>query len=117
MVKITQKWKTCTITQPRQGSLKVQPQRSLESLYDEIKTITITQPIRVSCRCFYNFLCTVPAGYLKVFNNVYSNIYYLVFGVLFLVLTAYSLICPQALSIQTSMQVVTTPLIVMLILP
>ena len=39
--------------------------------------------------CYYNFLCTVPLGYFKAFNNIYSNVYYLVFGLLFMVLTRY----------------------------
>ncbi len=37
--------------------------------------------------CYYNFLCAVPAGIFNNFNNIFSNIYYFVFGLLFIILT------------------------------
>jgi len=36
--------------------------------------------------CYYNFLCAVPAGIFANFNNIFSNVYYLIFGTLFLIL-------------------------------
>ncbi len=37
--------------------------------------------------CYYNFLCAIPALVFSNFNNIFSNIYYLIFGSLFLILT------------------------------
>ena len=39
--------------------------------------------------CYYNFLCSIPVMDVVDFNHIYSNIGYLFFGLLFLVLTAY----------------------------
>ncbi|CAH1264015.1 SIDT1 [Branchiostoma lanceolatum] len=36
--------------------------------------------------CYYNFFCAQPAGDLTAFNNVYSNIGYIMLGVLILIL-------------------------------
>ncbi|KAJ8035361.1 SID1 transmembrane family member 1 [Holothuria leucospilota] len=36
--------------------------------------------------CYYNFLCTRPASVISAFNNVYSNIGYIMLGILFLLL-------------------------------
>ncbi len=37
--------------------------------------------------CFYNFLCTIPSFNFTNFNNILSNSYYLICGVLFIILT------------------------------
>ncbi len=37
--------------------------------------------------CYYNFYCAIPAMIFSNFNNIFSNIYYLIFGILFLILT------------------------------
>ncbi|XP_074653774.1 SID1 transmembrane family member 1-like isoform X2 [Tubulanus polymorphus] len=37
--------------------------------------------------CYYNFLCAHPLGVLSAFNNVFSNIGYIMLGILFLGLT------------------------------
>lgn len=39
--------------------------------------------------CYYNFLCSVPVGAVKDFNHIYSNIWYMALGILFVILTAY----------------------------
>ena len=39
--------------------------------------------------CYYNFLCSIPVMNVVDFNHIYSNIGYLFFGLLFLVLSAY----------------------------
>lgn len=36
--------------------------------------------------CYYNFYCALPLGQLTAFNNVFSNIGYVMLGVLFLIL-------------------------------
>ena len=38
--------------------------------------------------CYYNFLCTYPLGDLTDFNHVYSNLGYVLLGLLFIILTA-----------------------------
>jgi hypothetical protein len=38
--------------------------------------------------CYYNFLCTHPLGELTDFNHVYSNLGYVLLGLLFIILTA-----------------------------
>jgi dsRNA-gated channel SID-1 len=38
--------------------------------------------------CYYNFLCTHPLGDLTDFNHVYSNLGYVLLGLLFIILTA-----------------------------
>ncbi|XP_070548974.1 uncharacterized protein [Ptychodera flava] len=37
--------------------------------------------------CYYNFLCSNPLGVLSSFNNVFSNIGYVLLGILFLIIT------------------------------
>lgn len=37
--------------------------------------------------CYYNFLCAHPLGLLSDFNHVYSNISYILLGLLFIFLT------------------------------
>ncbi|XP_056644040.1 SID1 transmembrane family member 1-like isoform X1 [Diorhabda sublineata] len=37
--------------------------------------------------CYYNFLCAHPLGFLSDFNHVFSNIGYVLLGVLFLIIT------------------------------
>ncbi|XP_070548950.1 SID1 transmembrane family member 1-like [Ptychodera flava] len=37
--------------------------------------------------CYYNFLCANPLGVLSSFNNVFSNIGYVLLGILFLIIT------------------------------
>eukprot|EP00095_Tigriopus_kingsejongensis_P005827 snap_masked-scaffold425_size175135-processed-gene-0.10 protein:Tk05827 transcript:snap_masked-scaffold425_size175135-processed-gene-0.10-mRNA-1 annotation:"sid1 transmembrane family member 1" len=39
--------------------------------------------------CYYNFLCSVPLGAVKDFNHIYSNIWYMTFGLLFVIFTNY----------------------------
>ena len=39
--------------------------------------------------CFYNFLCAIPTSHVQDFNHIYSNIWYMGFGCLFLFLTWY----------------------------
>ena len=34
--------------------------------------------------CYYNFYCSHPLGVLSSFNNVFSNIGYIMLGLLFL---------------------------------
>ena len=36
--------------------------------------------------CYYIFLCAHPLGVLSAFNNVFSNIGYMMLGLLFLIL-------------------------------
>ena len=36
--------------------------------------------------CYFNFLCSIPLGAVMDFNHIFSNIFYLWFGVLFLIL-------------------------------
>ena len=36
--------------------------------------------------CYYNFLCSISVGNVADFNHIFSNMYYMGFGVLFLVL-------------------------------
>ena len=38
--------------------------------------------------CYYNFLCAHPLGDLTDFNHVYSNLGYILLGLLFIILTA-----------------------------
>ena len=38
--------------------------------------------------CYYNFLCAHPLGDLTDFNHVYSNLGYVLLGLLFIILTA-----------------------------
>ena len=38
--------------------------------------------------CYFNFLCSIPIGVVMDFNHIFSNIFYLWFGVLFLILVA-----------------------------
>ena len=42
--------------------------------------------------CYYNFLCSIPVGDVIDFNHIFSNVGYLFFGLLFLILTAYKVI-------------------------
>ncbi|KAL1501477.1 hypothetical protein ABEB36_006791 [Hypothenemus hampei] len=37
--------------------------------------------------CYYNFLCAHPLGFLSDFNHVFSNIGYVLLGILFLIIT------------------------------
>jgi len=37
--------------------------------------------------CYYNFLCAHPLGLLSDFNHVFSNVGYIMLGLLFIVLT------------------------------
>lgn len=37
-------------------------------------------------QCFYNFKCAHPLGVLAAFNNVWSNIGYILLGFLFLMI-------------------------------
>nr|QRW27851.1 sid-like C [Phaedon cochleariae] len=37
--------------------------------------------------CYYNFLCAHPLGFLSDFNHLFSNIGYILLGVLFLIIT------------------------------
>jgi hypothetical protein len=37
--------------------------------------------------CYYNFLCAHPFGLLSDFNHVFSNISYVLLGLLFIILT------------------------------
>ena len=37
--------------------------------------------------CYYNFLCSVPVLRIKDFNHIFSNIGYMFFGTLFLVIS------------------------------
>jgi uncharacterized membrane protein YciS (DUF1049 family) len=37
--------------------------------------------------CYYNFLCAHPLGQLSDFNHVFSNIGYVLLGLLFIILT------------------------------
>ena len=39
--------------------------------------------------CYFNFQCSIPAGSLTDFNHFFSNIGYVFFGVIFLILTKY----------------------------
>ncbi|XP_072048747.1 SID1 transmembrane family member 1-like, partial [Amphiura filiformis] len=36
--------------------------------------------------CYYNFLCAIPYGVLSAFNNVFSNVGYMMLGILYLFL-------------------------------
>jgi len=36
--------------------------------------------------CYYNFLCAIPYGVLSAFNNVFSNVGYMMLGILYLLL-------------------------------
>lgn len=36
--------------------------------------------------CYYNFLCAHPLGFFSDFNHLFSNIGYVLFGVLFLII-------------------------------
>ena len=38
--------------------------------------------------CYYNFLCLKPYGKLTAFNNVFSNIGYICYGILFISLVS-----------------------------
>ncbi|KAF5284132.1 hypothetical protein FQR65_LT00132 [Abscondita terminalis] len=38
--------------------------------------------------CYYNFLCAHPLGFLSDFNHLFSNIGYIIFGLLFVLLVA-----------------------------
>ena len=38
--------------------------------------------------CFFNFQCSIPLGAVMDFNHIFSNVFYLWFGVLFLILVA-----------------------------
>uniref|UniRef100_A0A1I8HL87 SID1 transmembrane family member 1 n=1 Tax=Macrostomum lignano TaxID=282301 RepID=A0A1I8HL87_9PLAT len=52
--------------------------------------ITYQQILRISGNqdiCYYNFYCTRPLGVISAFNNVFSNIGYIMLGLLFLGLT------------------------------
>ncbi|XP_070548993.1 SID1 transmembrane family member 1-like [Ptychodera flava] len=48
--------------------------------------------------CYYNFLCANPLGVLSSFNNVFSNIGYVLLGILFLIITRREENMHQALS-------------------
>ncbi|KAF7283688.1 hypothetical protein GWI33_023184 [Rhynchophorus ferrugineus] len=37
--------------------------------------------------CYYNFLCAHPLGLISDFNHVFSNVGYILFGILFLIIT------------------------------
>lgn len=37
-------------------------------------------------QCYYNFKCAYPVGVLSAFNNIWSNIGYVMLGALFLVI-------------------------------
>ncbi|XP_070549049.1 SID1 transmembrane family member 1-like [Ptychodera flava] len=37
--------------------------------------------------CYYNFLCSNPLGVLSSFNNVFSNVGYILLGILFIIIT------------------------------
>ncbi|XP_059098452.1 SID1 transmembrane family member 1-like [Tigriopus californicus] len=39
--------------------------------------------------CYYNFLCSVPVGVVRDFNHIFSNIWYMALGILFVILSAY----------------------------
>ncbi len=39
--------------------------------------------------CYYNFLCSIPVKEVTDFNHIFSNIWYLGFGMLFIFLTGY----------------------------
>ena len=39
--------------------------------------------------CYYNFQCSIPVGALTDFNHFFSNIGYIGFGFMFLILTKY----------------------------
>ncbi|XP_033115413.1 SID1 transmembrane family member 1-like isoform X2 [Anneissia japonica] len=49
--------------------------------YQTVLNITGNEDI-----CYYNFLCANPAGVISAFNNVFSNIGYMMLGILFLLL-------------------------------
>ena len=38
--------------------------------------------------CYFNFLCSIPVGVVKDFNHIFSNVFYIWFGVLFIFLVA-----------------------------
>ena len=39
--------------------------------------------------CYFNFLCSIPVDKVEDFNHIFSNIWYLGFGLLFVFLTKY----------------------------
>ncbi|XP_069804851.1 SID1 transmembrane family member 2 isoform X2 [Dendropsophus ebraccatus] len=49
--------------------------------YQTVVNVTGNQDI-----CYYNFLCAHPLGYLSAFNNILSNLGYIMLGLLFLIL-------------------------------
>ena len=38
--------------------------------------------------CYFNFLCSIPVGVVKDFNHIFSNVFYIWFGALFILLVA-----------------------------
>lgn len=57
------------------------PVLQLVMTYQKVLNTTGNQDI-----CYYNFACAHPLGYLSAFNNIYSNIGYVMLGILFLIL-------------------------------
>lgn len=51
--------------------------------YQKVLNVTGNQDI-----CYYNFVCAHPLGPITSFNNVFSNVGYILLGILFLILVA-----------------------------
>ncbi|XP_025730249.1 SID1 transmembrane family member 1 isoform X8 [Callorhinus ursinus] len=49
--------------------------------YQKVANVTGSQDI-----CYYNFLCAQPLGILSAFNNIFSNLGYMLLGFLFLLI-------------------------------
>ncbi|KAM9299343.1 SID1 transmembrane family member 2 [Gastrophryne carolinensis] len=54
--------------------------------------------------CYYNFLCAHPLGSLSAFNNILSNLGYIMLGLLFLIIVLQREICYNRSRIYTKMQ-------------
>lgn len=54
--------------------------------------------------CYYNFLCANPGVFLNDFNHVFSNIGYILIGILYVVIVIYRQTAIRPLKVNTGLQ-------------